>query len=494
MAAIETGNQSRQSTARDAWPVASLAMESVARVPADVRASIESASRQRWQENRERGRIGEWWCALRRAGWRRVRRLNAPVVYPWFVSARARGIEHALHRAAARLVQMRVQGYRARIWHRFKVITWPGLAALAVPVSLWLYGRQVRRRFGLGWLMQLRDVLRGAYGHGIFPTEFYLRRAFCEPLHNRLAHFFGEREMIELTRAATRGGDAARIEDTARFTSECRACGFTVPRTAAFFQRGELEFRTTTGPALLPEKDLVVRSVNRRGDPLDERWHWNPLSRQWNSRGYSCGARALFERFRRTSRSGLVQVQEALNNHPEMARYSAGALVEVRIATWVENPEQVEPLFAAMRMPSCPAADAAKTISFLEAAVDVRSGILSRAVGEFVSDGEFDLHPETGAVITGTPVPQWNELLDLARRAHRQFHDVFFVVWHIGLAGTGPVILGAGTEWETFPHALPSATRWAACCLRRLESGGTSSGGRHAAGVSGAAPACLNVG
>jgi hypothetical protein len=166
-------------------------------------------------------------------------------------------------------------------------------------------------------------------------------------------------------------------------------------------------------------------------------------------------------------------VQEALNNHPEMARYSTGGLVEIRIATMVEDGDEVVPLFATMRMPSTPN-DRPVAAGFLEAAVEVQTGALSRAVGEFISDGEFDLHPETGAVITGTTVPRWNELLDLAWRAHRQFHDVPFLDLHIVLAGNGPVILGADGEWKALPRALPStAARFAENCLRRLETGGS---------------------
>jgi len=468
MAAIESGNQTRPTSKRDAWPVASLSAEVFARVPAGTRAEIESASRQRWLENRERGRIGRWWCGFRRAFWRRVCRLNAPVVYPWFTSAHAAGIEHDLHRAAALIVQSRARGLGARLWYRFKILTWPLVAALAAPLSVWVYGRQVRRRFGLRLRVQIQDLIEAAYRFGIFPTEFYHRRVFCEPVRSRMAHFTCEREMVELTRAATRGGHTARFEDALRFLSECRACGLAVSRTVAFFRRGKLEFRTTQGPALLPEKDVVVRSVDGRADHSGERWHWNPLSRQWNCRGEFCGGRALFERIRRASRSGPLLVQEALNNHPEMARYSAGGLVEIRIATMAENGDDVVPLFAAMRMPSSPIRDPAT--SFIEAGVDVRSGVLSHAIGQFISDGEFDLHPETGAVITGTMIPRWNELLELVRRAHRQFHDVLFLDWRIGLAGNGPVILGAGSEWEVFPYAFPSTTRFAENCLRRLGS------------------------
>lgn len=487
MAAITPGKPSRQTSARDAWPVASPAADTYARVPAAVLAETESISRQRWREHRESGRIKNGWRVVRRMIFRRIHRLNAPIVYPWFVSAHADGIEHELHRAAADLVRSRARGFWARSWHRCKIATWPMVAALAVPVSLAHYGPQVRRRFGLGWGTQLRDLWRGAFRHGIFPTEFFHRRVFCEPTRSAMAGFFGEREMIELTRAAARGENTARVTDVLRFFSECRAAGFSVPRTAVFFRHGELEFRATEGPALLPEKDLMVQVIEEHGDQRGERWHWNSLSRQWNCRGESSGARALFERWRRKSHSASLLVQTALNNHPEMARFSAGGLVEIRIATLREEDGGVVPLSAAMHMPSSPAEGSTATHGFLAAAINLPSGTLHRAVGEFISDGEFDLHPETGAVITGTVVPRWPELLDLVQRAHGQFDGISYLRWRIGLAGNGPVILGADSEWEVFSLVSPSATRWAASCLRCLKTGVERSVA-SASGVSTAVP------
>ena len=46
-----------------------------------------------------------------------------------------------------------------------------------------------------------------------------------------------------------------------------------------------------------------------------------------------------------------------------------------------------------------------------------------------------------GAAITGTKLPQWDEVRELAARAHRAFSDRVLVGWDIAITPDGPVIV-----------------------------------------------------
>lgn len=100
--------------------------------------------------------------------------------------------------------------------------------------------------------------------------------------------------------------------------------------------------------------------------------------------------------------------------------------------------------------------------------INIEDGSLAPAMGEFLSDGEFHSHPETGAIIDGATVPQWSTVLDLALGAHQQFSKVPFIGWEVGLCGAGPVVVEAGTNWGVFRHVIPTAASFIGLCHERL--------------------------
>jgi hypothetical protein len=55
--------------------------------------------------------------------------------------------------------------------------------------------------------------------------------------------------------------------------------------------------------------------------------------------------------------------------------------------------------------------------------------------------GIFSTHPLTGAPIAGREVPSWNEVLDLARRAHAAFPDHVAIGWDIAILEDGPALV-----------------------------------------------------
>src|SRR5262249_8226266 len=52
-----------------------------------------------------------------------------------------------------------------------------------------------------------------------------------------------------------------------------------------------------------------------------------------------------------------------------------------------------------------------------------------------------DTHPVTGAQITGRKLPLWDEVLDLARRAHEAFGDQVAIGWDIAILDDGPSLV-----------------------------------------------------
>lgn len=433
-----------------------------------VRQQVQAQSARKWLENHERGPLA---CLLRRASrgvLGRLNRLNAPVVYPWSPSRRGADAVHELHRIAAGLTRRNASGALGRLWLATKALTWLPLATvLSVPV-LWRNGPSVREQQGQSLWEQWRDLLEAAWLHGIFPTEYYHHRVYRGSARADKSRYLSEREIVALLAACDGGSQAPRIDNVFRFLSECRSLGLPVPRTFAAFTGGSCEFFAGKDAEALPRKDLYFRPelwTSRTGAQI---WRWNPQIARWQHRAESLAPAALIERCRTLAAGQPYVLQECLRNHPDVERFSAGGLCAVRIATGVSESGEPVPLFATLHLPACDAGGAVTPAGELHAGIDVVSGELLPAWGEFVSDGEFDSHPGTGAVMAGVVLPHWRSALELALRAHRNFREVPFVGWEIGLAAGGPVLLEARTNWGVYHHALAVDSAFPRLCLHRL--------------------------
>lgn len=433
-----------------------------------VRQTIEAEATRKWLENHERGPSAIVLRRIFRALWRRFDRLNAPVVYPWSPSRRGTEVAHELHRIAAAMTRRRASGPGAGVWLAARAAAWLPFATLATLPVLWRHGPRVRERHGQGLGEQWRDLLDAVWRHGIFPTEYYHHRVYRGSARADKSRYLNEREIAALLAACDSEGHAARVDNVFRFLSECRTIGLPVPRTFAAFSGGSCEFFAGPEVESLPRKDLFFRPEAWGPRAAAQIWRWNAQAARWQHRAESLGAAALIERCRTLSGGQPYLLQECLRNHPDVERFSAGGLCTVRIATGLAEGGEPVALFATLHLPACDAGGAVTPAGELHAGIDVSSGELLTAWGEFVSDGEFDSHPGTGAVMRGVVLPHWRGALELAIRAHRNFRQLPFVGWEIGLSAGGPVLLEARSNWGVFHHALAVDSAFPRLCLQRL--------------------------
>jgi hypothetical protein len=438
------------------------------RVRERLRQRVEAELARKWLENHERGPRAIWLRGVMRSVWRRFNRLNAPVVYPWSPSRKGTEIVHELHRIAASLTRREARGWAGRLWLGLKAAGWLPLATLASLPVLWRNGPCVREQHGQSLWEQWRDLLEAAWLHGIFPTEYYHHRVYRGSAHADKARYLSEREIVALLAACEAGAQTVRVDNVFRFLSECRTIGLAVPRTFAAFSGGTCEIFCGKDAESLPRKDLYFRPEIWGPRAEAQIWRWNAQQQRWQHRAESLGAAALIERCRMLAAGRPWLLQECLRNHPDVERFSAGGLCSVRIATGVGESGEPVALFADLRLPACDAGGEPSPAGELHAGVDVVSGVLLTAWGEFVSDGEFNSHPGTGAVMAGVALPHWHSAVELALRAHRNFRDLPFVGWEIGLSAGGAVLLEARTNWGVFHHALAIDSAFPRLCLHRL--------------------------
>jgi len=235
--------------------------------------------------------------------------------------------------------------------------------------------------------------------------------------------------------------------------------GFPVPRTVAFLH----PFRDAPGmDACRTEFDLC--SLLRRGalypivcKPIWGMWGRNVFVLRQHDAGtdeieFVNGRRMATAELARelcrisslpqqVSRQGLI-VQEQIHTHPRMQELAGPRLCSVRLVLMLQDgsPEVVASL---LKIPvGRNMADNYGEHGNLIADIDPASGTLGPGLTGFGLDfHEVELHPDTGARIAGTRLPEWQRALDLARSAARMFPGIPMQAWDIALADRGPVLL-----------------------------------------------------
>jgi hypothetical protein len=149
-------------------------------------------------------------------------------------------------------------------------------------------------------------------------------------------------------------------------------------------------------------------------------------------------------------------IQPRLQNHPELAKIqSPHALGTMRLVTYMANGE-AHLLYALMKL----TVGSNVTDNFMHgttgnlvAKIDINEGRLAQPRGSLRRDWPqirtINKHPDTGALVAGTLIPQWDDVKDLALRAQRSAPQLKSSGWDVALTPQGPVLLEANLTYST---------------------------------------------
>lgn len=304
-------------------------------------------------------------------------------------------------------------------------------------------GGPVARRFGRPIHRQLIDQLKLYLTAGVLPPWYYIFELHREPDSGFARDFIYRWESKGgVMRLLNEGERRPRSElnNKAAFANHCERHGIPTPKVLALFSDGEAELRADPDEFA---SDLFVKPVMGRGGRGAERWdHLDHFYRSPEGRWYT--REELFHRLSERSKGTPVMIQQRLTNNSALTPLNNDALSTVRLVTCLNETGEPELIGAAMRM----AIGSNQTVDNLHAggiaaAVDLDSGELGRAsnLGADSRFGWTDHHPETGARITGTKLPMWDEVREFALKCHRAFNDRLIVGWDIAITSDGPVLV-----------------------------------------------------
>jgi hypothetical protein len=308
-------------------------------------------------------------------------------------------------------------------------------------------GRLVRRIAGVPLTRQLRQLLWLSVSLPSMPENYYKYELFRPANRARAGEY--------LHRHETKGGlylmlatvddlaEVAPLNDKLAFTRRAAAAGLETVPVLAVVEPGA----RATGE--LPAADLFVKPRSGKGGRGAERWTYLPDQDSFRSRGQD-GAAAPIEVSRdrllkalvgRTAGQPVV-VQPALVNHPELADLALDAVATCRVITILDEAGAPEPVIAIFRMPAVPGVVVDNLHrGGVAAPVEIGSGELGAAAGYATAAARHTRHPVSGGLIAGRKLPSWDQVLDLAVRAHAAFPPRVLVGWDICIGPSGPVLV-----------------------------------------------------
>jgi hypothetical protein len=322
-----------------------------------------------------------------------------------------------------------------------------------------VHGGRVAREFGVSAARQLRQLCWLWVRHGVHPEAYYYYQLYLPGQLRRAPGFLQEGEASELYRMLSvrvAPAEAELLADKPRFERWLAERGFPTLRTLVEFVGGEV-LRSSTPDRTLPRRDLFSKMSDSQAGAGAQRWRYD--GEGWvGEDGRRRGERELVAELAGLSRSRGVLLQEQVRNHPALAPLAPAALSTVRVVTLRDVGGAVRIVFAVCKIPTGAAATDHMAFGGVAAPVDLATGRLGRGIrkdeGKFITPSER--HPDTGAVIAGFQLPDWERAKQLVLHAHEALDRIACVGWDVALLDEGPIIVEGNDNPGSASSQMPT--------------------------------------
>ncbi|MBI2255413.1 MAG: hypothetical protein HYU58_12395 [Proteobacteria bacterium] len=406
-----------------------------------------------------------------------VQKFPPPLPLAWALLPPGPGHAARLHKLHYRAIWRSLSAPRC-LEMAFLLLCWPFLLMPRIIEMTRRNGAMVKARTGKSLARQMSEQMWLAARFGFRPQAYYTME-FFRPERAAQAGDYIHRYVVKdgLYRRIKRK-IVSPLTDKVGFARFCKA--HELP--AAALEMSLVDGKIESGSAPLPAADLFVKRTRGRGGARSELWLYENGRYHMRGGGELDGP-ALIDRLIDLSQREPYIVQRRHINHPLIADLSPGALATVRVVTLIDEKGGFEVVRAVFRMGT---SEKSIVDNFhaggVAAPVDLATGALGRATdfGLAPSLGWVDIHPATGARITGRVLPQWDEIAALARRAHAAFADRVVIGWDIAITASGMLLVEGNGAPDVDniqrPHGTPlGLSRYGALMDWHLLGGGLQS-------------------
>lgn len=300
--------------------------------------------------------------------------------------------------------------------------------------------------------------------YGLSANEYAMFGLHRQPLRS-LRHYRTKKQTTAMLARINQTAQSVQVDDKLAFWMTCQRSGLPQPALLAVLRMGSEPLPGLTVPVLpdfaallshfagQPERRLIIKP---RSDALGTGVRYTALSRDGpvDIDGKPIDAASFGAALAADMRRDDYLVQSFVEPHPAVARLGSGkALGTVRAVTYLAD-HGAQLLYTLLRIPS--AGNVHDNFSGgasgnLIAHVDTRTGRVGPGFGrrrhsDMRQLQAFDRNPETGEAISGSTLPMWNELCDLALRAARLFPVLPLLGWDFALSRDGVIVIEANAN------------------------------------------------
>ena len=156
--------------------------------------------------------------------------------------------------------------------------------------------------------------------------------------------------------------------------------------------------------------------------------------------------------------SGAELAEEAVVQHPVMAKLFSGSVNTIRVGT-LRAGDTVHLLYAFLRMGNSGEPVDNLNAGGLFAPVDIQTGIVTHP-GCDKAHGVYCAHPKSGCPIPGFQIPCWKEIRSLCTLAALRSEGMRYVGWDVAVTEDGPLLIEGnnlpGFDILQLPAHLPA--------------------------------------
>jgi hypothetical protein len=315
-----------------------------------------------------------------------------------------------------------------------------------------LMARPIRARAGKSLGSQLLDIFLLFYRHGLDAQAYYMFELYRPDYWPKAGGYLTRYEtkngiMKLLTWQLSDYRHRTILADKLAFAAFCKRIGVATPPLLGIARDGALALEPGAADRL--DQDLFIKPVKSKGSRGIDVFRNIGPGRYRDESGAEIDRATLTERVAERSKTTPLMVQQRLTNHPDIADLAGQSLMAVRVITCKSDLNQNAIVtYAFIRVIT--RLEPAWPVTYeLGIPIDLATGRLGPATG----DKEkwllewWDVHPVTGAQVTGRQMPYWEETKAIALKTHSAAQGRLLVGWDIAVTADGPLVL----EGNSYP-------------------------------------------
>ncbi|HYD50276.1 MAG TPA: sugar-transfer associated ATP-grasp domain-containing protein [Terriglobales bacterium] len=365
---------------------------------------------------------------------------------PWVHSDDSAAPAQIVHRFAQRYGRTRHSRWRQLAMFAIFLGGMPVVLGM-IAVFTGRHGRRVCEAVDKSRLQQVVEQLGLWWKRGVLPISYYAFELYRNERRRHALDYLYRHETKQcayplLRQRFSSAASTEALRDKARFARHCSE--HSLPAVPALFTVVDENIRGLGADERLPSCDLFLKPLSGAGGRGAELWHHQDNGQYHHAEHGNRSEAQLIEHLRALSRQQPYVARLYVRNCPELAQLSSGALCTVRVLTCLDETGKPVVTDAVLRMARTPGIVVDNFhAGGIAAKVELGTGRLGPAtdMGLASSTRWYDEHPTTGGPITGRVVPNWEEVLSLARRAHEIFADHIAIGWDIAVLDFGPQLV-----------------------------------------------------